>query len=80
MNYYNDTMDIPEYPVVNAKLSVEAAMRTLGLEPETATDVTDEPTSEPEYDHTVVNAEQKPFLPGRSDQKTIEQFRGEIGE
>lgn len=79
-NYYNDTMDIPEYPIVNAKLSVEAAMRTIGLEPEPTTDISEEPTSEPEQDHTVINAEQKPFLPGRSDQKTIEQFRGEIGE
>jgi subtilisin family serine protease len=76
-NYYNDTMDIPDYRMVNAKLSVEAAMRTIGLEPEPSTD---EPTTDGLDEPSVVAEENKPFLTGRSDQKTIESYRGEIGE
>ena len=88
-NHYNDTIDIPTYPMINAKLAVEAAIRTL---PQSQTPT--EPVSESEesteaesftFHHTVpysypMQASQDRFALGDSDRKTIERFRGEIGE
>lgn len=80
-NYYNDTMEIPDYRMINAKRSVEAAIATLNLpqEPELTTDIS-EKTTESEPSHTVINAADNPILSDKSDEKIIEQFRGEIGE
>lgn len=69
-NYYNDTMDIPSYPMINAKLSVEAALHTLPN--------ADEIFASQDFPQTQSGG-QIPQI-GVSDQKTIEQFRGEIGE
>ena len=79
VNYYwEDEFDIPTYPMINAKLSVEAAIRTLGLpeptEPVSEEPVSEEPTSgaEPVLTTRLVR--------GNSADPIVERFRGEIGE
>lgn len=83
-NYYNEDMHIPEYNMVNAKLSVEAAIRTLNTEePTTELPVTEPETTEPDvtiHDHTIVPQAETNTTLHRSDRKWIEKFRGEIGE
>ena len=78
VNYYNlpdenhAGIDIPDCPMINAKLCVEAAIRTL---PES-----EQPTTENGTETTVqANAEHKPQL-GKSNQQIVEKFRGELGE
>ena len=80
VNYYNlpdedrAGIDIPDCPMINAKLCVEAAIRTL---PESEQPTTE---NETETETTVqANAEQKPHL-GKSDRQIVEKFRGELGE
>ena len=82
VNYYNlpdenrAGIDIPDCPMINAKLCVEAAIRTL---PESEQPTTEHET-EIEIETTVqANAEQKPSL-GKSNQQIVEKFRGELGE
>ncbi|MBQ7543037.1 MAG: S8 family serine peptidase [Clostridia bacterium] len=83
INYYWDgDINIPTYPLINAKLSVEAALKTLGLpeepqEPTTEEPVSEEPTSEPESIPIITTA---PLVYGNSEDRIVEQFRGEIGE
>ncbi len=77
--YWADELDIPTYPMINAKLSVEAAIKTLGLpEPEDPTEPVSEDPSESE-------SESEPAAPprlvrGQSADPIVEKFRGEIGE
>ena len=84
-NYYWDgDIDIPTYPMINAKLSVEAAIKTLGLpEPEDPTEpVSEEPTEpaseEPESESE--SADAHVLVRGNSADPIVEKFRGEIGE
>ena len=83
-NYYWDgDIDIPTYPMVNAKLSVEAAIKTLGLPPEPPTEpATEEPTEpvseEPESE--TEPAEAHVLVRGQSADPIVEKFRGEKGE
>lgn len=79
VNYYwEDKIDIPSYPMINAKLSVEAAIKTLGLpEPETPTEPVSE-ESETETEPALVPA--TALVRGNSEDPIVEKFRGEIGE
>jgi subtilisin family serine protease len=95
VNYFwEDEIDIPTYPMINAKLSVEAAIRTLGLpvEPVEPTEpVSEEPESEtaPTAPITVppitvpsmtAPSPTQPLVHGNSADPIVEKFRGEIGE
>ena len=84
-NYYReDEIDIPSYPMINAKLSVEAALKTIEPqppeEPSTETETTEEesstfePITIPTYTFTM------PTVHGNSADPIVEKFRGEIGE
>ena len=79
-NYYWDgDIEIPTYPMINAKLSVEAAIRTLGLpEPEDPTEPVSEEPSEPESETEPTAA--PALVRGQSADPIVEKFRGEIGE
>ena len=82
-NYFWDEMDIPAYNMVNTKLSVEAAIRTLGEEPTTEEPVTEEETFivHPTIPSTPpVQANREVPVLDNSDENYIERFRGEIGE
>ena len=89
-NHYWDEMDIPTYNMVNAKLSVEAAIRTLGEPEPTTEEETTETESVSESESFVIHPTIPPTKPVQanreipilddSDQKYIERFRGEIGE
>ncbi|MBR5619395.1 MAG: S8 family serine peptidase, partial [Clostridia bacterium] len=76
-HYWEDDIDIPSYPMINAKLSVEAAIKTLGL-PEEPTEPISEPiTGEPESE---TELEAQVLVHGNSEDPIVERFRGEIGE
>ena len=78
-HYWEDKIDIPAYPMINAKLSVEAAVKTLGLpEPENPTEPVSEEPSEPESESEP--AESGALVHGNSADPIVEKFRGEIGE
>ena len=75
-HYWEGEIDIPSYPMINAKLSVEAAIKTLGLP------VQDEP-AEPEKEEVISETEATQAMPivrGNSADPIVEKFRGEIGE
>ena len=91
-NRYNEDIEIPTYNMINAKLSVEAAIRTLGEPEPTTEEETTEPVTEeetvivhPTIPFTVIHEPpvhangETPVLDS-SDEKHIESFRGEIGE
>lgn len=92
----NPGIEIPDYPMVNAKLCVQAAVRTLSVpEESTAQEETTE-TSETETQHSTspidppsvsftlpsAAAARAEDIPvrGKSDKDIIERFRAEIGE
>ena len=89
-NHYWDEMEIPTYNMVNAKLSVEAAIRTLGEPEPTTEEETTEAESVTEENSWIVHPTipaTKPVQANRdvpilkdSDEADIERFRGEIGE
>lgn len=87
-NHYNETMDIPTYRMINGKLCVQAAIRTLPeserLTEPVITETETEPDSipfHPTVPFTILQAnEEEPLLNDRSDDAYIEQFRTEVGE
>ena len=84
--YWEDEIEIPSYPMINANLSVEAALRTIEpiQPPEEST--TDTETTETETEtETELATEMSPrstmpIVRGNSADPIVEQFRGEIGE
>lgn len=80
VNYYWDgDIDIPSCPMINAKLSVEAAIKTLGLPEEPTEPVSEEPVSEEPVSETA-STTLPVLVHGNSADPIVEKFRGEIGE
>ena len=76
--FWEEEIDIPTYPMINAKLSVEAALKTLGTP-----DTPQEPTSEESNTKSMAQNEQIPTAPpvrGNTADPIVEKFRGEKGE
>ena len=82
INYYWDgDLDIPSYPMVNAKLSVEAALKTLEKPEDPEEPSTEETTEEETTDISETELSQTDALVrGNSADWIAEWFRGEIGE
>ena len=83
VNYYwEDDIDIPAGQMINAKLSVEAAIKTLGLpEPEEPSEpISEEPASEEPVSEEPVSEAAAKLVRGNSADPIVEKFRGEIGE
>lgn len=81
--YWDEEIDIPTYPMINANLSVESAIKTLGIPTPPAEPPIEENSTEVSETETVtwiVPHPTIPFVRGNSENPIVERFRGEVGE